>query len=532
MQEPLDQAQVEAVILANEKYLEVFEQYADGRASQSTAEDVMVSKATELVEACDTIYEDQTQKLAAAQEASEKQLDTRLANNFDTLRMLERVLRARMAEMTYNATHSPEAVKDLEAQVAQIRTLGATLKERFQDASDDAAVDSILAAADSYETAFADNFVAKVGQQEKEEANMATLATELASQAATLEEDFEKQRAEATAQSTIFLTIISIVAVVIGVILSLVVTRSIIRGIDAIVLRLRDIAEGEGDLTARVDTSSGDELAVLAGWFNKFVENIEDLIIQAKDTTSALLRGSMQISNTSDEQASAATEQAASLEEMSASLQELTARTKENADSAANANDLANDAMGTANSGSTEMANLSTAIGEIKQSSNEMANIIGVIDEIAFQTNLLALNAAVEAARAGDAGKGFAVVAEEVRNLAQRSAEAAKQTADLIQQAVSRVDRGVEIGSKVDDALKSINEMSSNVNQLLGNISKASGEQSRNLDSINAGMTQMEQATQSTAGSSEELAAVAKDSRGQVEGLDNLVGRFKVSDQS
>jgi methyl-accepting chemotaxis protein len=175
------------------------------------------------------------------------------------------------------------------------------------------------------------------------------------------------------------------------------------------------------------------------------------------------------------------------------------------------------------------MANLSTAIGEIKQSSNQMANIIGVIDEIAFQTNLLALNAAVEAARAGDAGKGFAVVAEEVRSLAQRSAEAAKQTADLIQESVSRVDRGVEIGEKVDGALKGINEMSQNVNTLLQAISKASGEQSRNLDSINAGMTQMEQATQSTAGSSEELAAVAKDSRGQVEGLDQLVGRFKVN---
>jgi methyl-accepting chemotaxis protein len=437
MKEPADRKQLDDVIAANEQYLTFFEQYAASRKTQDEAAEVMVAEATKLATACDTIYADQTQKLAQAQEEGEKKLLSRIEKCFDAYKLTTQILSARIAELNYDISQDDKDVVALEGELASLNQLSNSLKDRFVDPLNDEQMDRILAASSSYQKAFKDEFVAACKQQGIEGQNMAKAAEGLMTQSTDMRNDFQKQMKEATTQASIFLSIIAGVAILIGIILSIVVTRSILRGIDGIVLRLRDIAEGEGDLTARVDTSSGDELAVLAGWFNKFVENIENLIIEIRETTSALLRGAMQISNTSDDQASAATEQAASLQEMSASLQELTARTKENADSAADANDLANDAKDTAGSGSTEMANLSTAIDEIKESSDETAKIVRVIDEIAFQTNLLALNAAVEAARAGEAGKGFAVVAEEVRSLAQRSAEAAKNTSSMIEESVN-----------------------------------------------------------------------------------------------
>jgi len=171
---------------------------------------------------------------------------------------------------------------------------------------------------------------------------------------------------------------------------------------------------------------------------------------------------------------------------------------------------------------------MTEAMGEIKRSSNEITTVVKVIDEIAFQTNLLALNAAVEAARAGEAGRGFAVVAEEVRSLAQRSADAAKETTTMITEAAQRADAGVEIANAVSDALGDIVESTSQVNSLISEIATASGEQTNGLEQVNAGMGELDRVTQQNAASSEELAATAQETAGQCAALKAQVALFKV----
>ena len=191
--------------------------------------------------------------------------------------------------------------------------------------------------------------------------------------------------------------------------------------------------------------------------------------------------------------------------------------TKQNAENANQANTMSADARDAAQKGQDAMGRMSDAIGKIKVSSDETAKIIKTIDEIAFQTNLLALNAAVEAARAGDAGKGFAVVAEEVRNLAQRSAEAAKNTSALIEESQQNAASGVTVSEEVGEILHQIAEGVEKVTQLVGEVAAASSEQAQNIEQVNTAVSQMDQVTQTNAANSEESASASEELNAQAE---------------
>ena len=230
-----------------------------------------------------------------------------------------------------------------------------------------------------------------------------------------------------------------------------------------------------------------------------------------------------QISQSSQSVAEGASEQASSLEETSASLEEMSAMTRQNSDNANEANLMANDARDSADKGHEAMTRMSAAIDQIKASSDETAKIIKTIDEVAFQTNLLALNAAVEAARAGEAGKGFAVVAEEVRNLAQRSAEAARNTADLIAQSQHHAQNGVTVNAEVADVLQQISEKVLKVTQLVEEVSVGSKEQTQGIEQVNIAVSQMNQVTQSNAANSEEAAAASEELSAQSNQLNQMV---------
>jgi len=233
-----------------------------------------------------------------------------------------------------------------------------------------------------------------------------------------------------------------------------------------------------------------------------------------------------QISSASQTLAAGASQQAASLEETSASLEELSAMTKRNAENAREAKELANHARHAAEAGTSDIQHMSQAMDDIKQASNNIAKIIKSIDEIAFQTNILALNAAVEAARAGEAGMGFAVVADEVRNLAQRSAQAARETAAKIEDSITKSDRGVQISQQVSKSFEEIMETIRKVDDLVVNIASASKEQSDGIGQVSAAVSEVDKVTQSNAANAEQSAAAALELNAQGEALKEALSKM------
>ena len=224
-----------------------------------------------------------------------------------------------------------------------------------------------------------------------------------------------------------------------------------------------------------------------------------------------------QVASASHHLAEGASDQAASLEETSASLEEITSMVKRNAEAAGKAKTIANETRAAADSGAADMAEMKNAMDDIKSSSGEVAKIIKDIDEIAFQTNILALNAAVEAARAGEAGMGFAVVADEVRNLAQRSAQSAKETAAKIEDAIAKGERGARISAKVARSFEVIAVKTREVDQFVAEIASASQEQASGVQQVNTAVTHMDRITQTNAASAEECAGAAQGLNSQAE---------------
>jgi len=233
-----------------------------------------------------------------------------------------------------------------------------------------------------------------------------------------------------------------------------------------------------------------------------------------------------QVSSSSQSLAEGASEQAASIEETSSSLEEMSSMTKQNAGNAGQADTLMKEANKVVEKANSSMANLTTSMEDISHASEETQKIIKTIDEVAFQTNLLALNAAVEAARAGEAGAGFAVVADEVRNLAIRAADAAKNTADLIEGTVKKINEGSEIVTKTNEAFIQVAESASKVGELVGEIAAASNEQAQGIDQINTAVTQMDQVTQQNAANAEESASASEEMSAQAEQMKGMVGEL------
>lgn len=262
-------------------------------------------------------------------------------------------------------------------------------------------------------------------------------------------------------------------------------------------------------------------------WFSRSVSSrILVIAKQLAENCDNVAQSASQVSAASQTTASGASQQAASLEETGSSLEEIASITKQNAENASNAKDLGENTRSMVERGVADMAEMKAAMGDIQESSGNIAKIIKVIDEIAFQTNLLALNAAVEAARAGEAGTGFAVVAEEVRNLALRSANAAKETAGKIEDSVQRSQRGVQVSVKVDLALQDVLKQVNQMDELLGQVARASNEQRQGVDQVNIAVGQMSSVTQANAATSEETAAAATELDAQANALREATGRL------
>ncbi|MDD3050230.1 MAG: methyl-accepting chemotaxis protein [Candidatus Cloacimonetes bacterium] len=283
------------------------------------------------------------------------------------------------------------------------------------------------------------------------------------------------------------------------------------------------------DLTARVKGNYHGDLMDFKNDINAAGENLEQALSQVDTAVEQVSSASGQISSGSQNLAEGTSEQASSLEEVASSLEEMNSLTQGNADNARQGKKLAEESMNAVENGNKAMGEMNTAIQEIMKSSELTSKIIKTIDEIAFQTNLLALNAAVEAAHAGEAGKGFAVVAEEVKNLALRSAEAAKNTNELIEESKKNSELGVKIVTEVSGAFENINNSFRKVSNIVNEIAAASDEQAKGIKQINIGINELNKVTQQNAANAEESASAAEELNSQALEMSSLVSEFYLS---
>ena len=283
----------------------------------------------------------------------------------------------------------------------------------------------------------------------------------------------------------------------------------------------------EGDLTTKVNVRSEND--VLGKALSTLVGNLSSIVSSVISAADQVTTGSVSLSNSSMALSQGATEQASSVEELTASIEEVAAQTEINSKNADKANELASKAKHDAESGNIQMNSMLKAMDEINAASSNINKIIKVIDDIAFQTNILALNAAVEAARAGQHGLGFAVVAEEVRTLAAKSANAANETTELIEDSIYKVESGIKIANETAKALTSIVNGVEKAASLVSDIATASKEQSAAIEQINQGVMQISQVVQTNAATSEESAAASQELSGQAAQLKELVNTFKIN---
>ncbi len=285
------------------------------------------------------------------------------------------------------------------------------------------------------------------------------------------------------------------------------------------------------DLTAQMRGEYQGDFAKIKVSVNLAAENLRHGFEHVADSADQVASAALQISLGSQSLAHGASEQASSLEEVSSNLHEISSMTRQNAVSSAEARSLSTDAQKTATSGLKNMQRLNEAVERIKTSSDSTAKIVKTIEEIAFQTNLLALNAAVEAARAGDAGKGFAVVAEEVRNLAMRSAEAARSSATMIDEAVTNTSEGVALNAQVSKNLEEINSQIQKVGAVVSEIAGATEQQSQGIEQINKAVEQINLVTQEIAANSEESASSAEELSSQSQEMIGLIATYQLADR-
>ena len=334
---------------------------------------------------------------------------------------------------------------------------------------------------------------------------------------------------EAAADVTTFVLLgAAVLSALGGIAVALVVSRSVTQPIGEAVMVAQAVAQG--DLTVHVRAHSRDEAGQLLQALNDMNQNLQRMVGKVRTASDSIVTGATQVAAGSLDLSQRTEAQAANLEETASSLEELTSTVTQTSDTSRQANQLAHQASQAATRGGEVVGRVVQTMSDITQSSHKMSDIISVIDGIAFQTNILALNAAVEAARAGESGRGFAVVAGEVRSLAQRSAEAAREIKGLIQGSISNVEAGSELVAQAGRSMEDIVSQVSRVTDLINEMSSATQEQTGGIQQINTAVAQMDQMTQQNAALVEESSAAAASLQAQATDLTQAVSVFKTDD--
>ncbi len=452
------------------------------------------------------------------------------------------------------------------------------VRERLVSENDKNLVDEAKKNLDVWEGKFNDDIKTNIDMVRSNDVKVEIAGRFLESAGKTLEllrEDMascEKNVANIDSNASYGIIAAIVLGVVLGIVLGLVLRSDITTGIKGVTSLMHSVA-GEGDISVHVpeafldrrdetgdlakaasmvlrdyqNVSSMAESLAHGDWTVKITPKTEkdsmniglknmiaavnETLYQVNRAVSQVAIGSGEVSTASQALSSGAQESAASLEEITASMSEISSQTKANAESAGDARDLAQKATHAASEGQQAMRDMNASMERITKNSEEVQRVIKVIDDIAFQTNLLALNAAVEAARAGAHGKGFAVVAEEVRNLAARSAKAARETADLIATSGKEIERGGDVANHTSEVLNTIVTQIKQTTDLVAGIAVASNEQAQGVNQVTIGLQQIDAVTQQNTASAEESASAANEMSGQANQLQSLIARFKLSNQ-
>src|SRR6056297_1652067 len=343
-------------------------------------------------------------------------------------------------------------------------------------------------------------------------------------------EEYRQMTTELYESSSMFMILLVIGGVLSGILIGLYISRMIKKPLLKTVAMSKKLADG--DFTDRLEIEQDDELGELADSFNKTTGELEKLVSEIIVASQNLGQAVQEIASGNENLSQRTTEQASSLEEIAATIEESNATTKKNADNALEANSLTENSTGLAEEGGLVVLQAIESINEMNQSSSRIAEITTMINEIAFQTNLLALNAAVEAARAGDQGRGFAVVAGEVRNLAQRSGNAAKEIGELIKDSVNKIDNGTDLVNRSGESLNEIIDAVKRVGGMINEIAAASDEQNRGMDQINVAISDMNNMTQQNAALVEEAASASEEMSNQAQELLTMMEKFKVRNEN